>query len=305
MHRLLPGICAVCFAIMAFATASGASVPTGKLGAARKLISDGKFREARAFIDENRAAGADDPQFKLLAAELLRLTGRTDEAIQEYLAASRLAPRDSEPLIALSELYLSNLQLDKSLACAKEAVAINPSSVIARLALANALLKTDQIAAADVQVKDLIASAPENPEVQLLLYRLNRKKGDFFGARRALEFVIARAEKKDPRWQIELADLRESEGDYADARRYLEKVIQEDPGMTDARYRLARLLEFRYHDYAASAVAYKEILRLSPQSGDALSGLERSKHKQRDIAFRIKSTLQQCFPSMRRGQRHL
>lgn len=288
-------------ATLTFATVCGASVPAGKLGAARKLISEGKFREARAFIEDNQSAGIDDPQFKILAAELLRLTGRTDEAIVEYTAAARLAPGDPEPLIALSELYLSNLQLDKSLQNAKQAVSIKPDSVIARLALANALLKTDQIASADVQVKILVAAAPGNPEVQLLLYRLDRKKGDFFGARRALEFVIARAEKKDPRWQIELADLRESEGEYADARSDLEKVIQEDPGLIEARYRLARLLEFRYHDYVASAAAYQEILKLSPQSADASSGLERSKRKQRDIAFRIKSTIQQCFPALRRS----
>lgn len=290
-------LCVAQICVFLFATVCSAATQSSEIVVARKLLSDGKFQQARAFLDAHRLEGASNPDFRMVNADLLRLTGRTDEAISEYQQVALLAPANPEPLIALSELYLQNLQLQKSLSAAREAVAIKQDSVVARLALASVLLKTDQLAEADRQIARLITLSPGNPEVQLLLYRLDRKKGDLEGARKALEFVMAKAEKKDPSWQVELADLKEAEGAYAEARKYLESVIQADPGFIEARYRLARLLEFRYHDYIASAAAYKDILRLSPQSSDALSGLERSRRKQRDIAFRLKSAIRQLMPA--------
>lgn len=273
-------------------TASGATVAPAEIKSMKQLISDGKFHLARALLDKNLTAGTGDPAFRLVNAQWLRFTGHTDEAITEYQTAASLAPLDAEPLVALAELYLQDLQLDESLRCSRLALQLDPKSIAARLAYATALLKSDQTAEGERQVSRLVETEAQNPEVQLLVYQLGRKKGDFESARQALEFVIAKSPKGDPHWELELADLQEAEGDISGARRRLEELLAVDDSSIEARIRLGRLLEFRFHDFGAAAACYNHVIKkFRPPPADATNGSDRCRRKQRDIALRMKSTI--------------
>ncbi len=278
-------------------TVCGASVDPDQLKCMKQLIEDGKFNQARELIVKNTTSGRTDARFRLINAELLRLTGRTDDAINEYQTAAVLAPTDPSPLIALAELHRQNLQLDKSLACARQALELKEQSTAARVVYASVLLQSDQTAEGERQIKKLLEAEPENPEVQLLVYQLGRKKGDFQSARRALEFVVAKSAKGDPHWLVELADLHEAEGDYGGARDKLEALVAAAPGYLEARNRLARLLEFRFHDFGSATSCYTDLLKADPQSSDAAGGIDRCRRKQRDIAYRMKSTLKESIQS--------
>ena len=292
------------FSFIVSVTGCGATVPGDQLKILRQLINDGKFNQAAALVAVNEVCGREDADFHLLQAELLRLTGQTDEAIKQYQTAASLAPANPAPLIVLSELFIQNLQLEASLRCAEQAMLLAPNSAPVRIAFASALLKNDRNAEAERQIAHLeqFESQRSNPEVKLLVYRLARKRGDFSGARQALEFVIAKAERRDPHWQVELADLQESEGRYADARQELERLLQADPGYREARYRLARLFEFRFHDYVSAGAVYKDLLKLDPDSLDAVGGIDRCRRKQRDVAARLKSTLKDCLQKLNSGR---
>lgn len=282
----------LCLIAGLYCPVSCATINHDQLNEINSLIEQGKFKQAEQLIDKAKEGAAKDPQLHFMAAKLLRRTGRTDAAIAEYQQTSMLAPSNVEALIALSELFMQNLQLDESLNCAKLAVDLSPDSVPARLTYARVLLKADHTGDAEEQIHNLMVKDNHNPEVQLLLYELGRKKSDFAAARRALKFVMANSAKQDPHWQVELADLDEAEGDFAGARSILEQVLITDPGCIEARNKLARLLEFRFHDFRMATSCYSKLLRMDPQSDDAAGGVERCRKKERDIAFRMKATLQ-------------
>lgn len=99
----------------------------GDLGRALENVENGEFRDVP------------DPRFFTYRASLLLAAGSVDEAGKDLERALALSPNDSDALALQTIIAVVNNQADKALAAARSAVAANPRSATAQVALSYAL----------------------------------------------------------------------------------------------------------------------------------------------------------------------
>lgn len=271
------------------------NAPASNLAAAKRLINEHRYKQADALLTTLIKATPDDATLRMCRGDLLRETGQIDEAAKEYADAAEIAPSDPNPLIALAEVSLKQLELDMSLSYAQQAVASDPSSLPARITLVNVLLQCEQTGEAERQLKYFPAFSKGKPEVELLWYRLSLKKGDYNSARDHLHNAIEATKDPGVQLRLEQSDLLQTMGDFVSARQELEKIIRDFPDSLPARLRLARLLETEFHDYAGALQSFNEALRLDPLSATAIAGRDRCQSKRKNIALQLKLTLKDLW----------
>lgn len=271
-----------------------AGEPSSETDTARRLIKEHRYKQAETLVSTLLKNSPDDADLHMIQGELLREKGQIDNATSAYARAAELSPSNPYPLIALSELSLRQLELELSLTYAQQAVASDPDCLEARLTLVDVLLQCEQTAEAERQLKYFPEESKGRPEVEILAYRLNQKKGDFVSARKHLMAAISASDKEtNLQLRLEACDLLQTLGEYTESKRELEKIIAANPNSLEAHLRLARLLETQFHDYPGALGQYDEALKLDPLSAAAISGNERCKLKRRNIALALKIALRE------------
>lgn len=257
-----------------------------------KFVDDGKFEEARRLIKTLLEKYPRQADLHMWYARRLRSTGQTEQAIAEFVKAGELQSDCAEASIALSDIYLQNLDVEHSIKYAYKAVDAQPNSAEARKALLAALIQGDQLSDAERQLQVMMKTASSNPEIYLLAFQLKNKKGDIKQARNYLEQAV-NACPHQLQWQIQLAAILESSGETAAARARWENILREDPDLSEARLRLARNLEVFSQNYDGAIAQYRLVLRGDPNSPSALAGLDRCLDKKNNLALQLKMAIQQ------------
>jgi tetratricopeptide (TPR) repeat protein len=227
-------------------------------------------------------------------AKFLLSAGLIDNAIVEFESASRLDPKNAEPLIELGELSLQNLDLEKAQNYAQKALYVQPGSSSARIVLLTALVQRDRIGDAERELEILRSSEPRNPRVLQLAYMVKIRVGDFTEARKYLQQAVALQPNKID-WVLELCKMMESSGNDSMAYEYLQNLLKRYPNSVDARLRLARNLEVYRHDYDGAITEYGRVLEVDSKSPVATAGIERCKGKKNNLALRMKQSLHSYF----------
>ena len=284
----------MCLPGSSYQAAYGAQrAPAKEIEAAGKLVKDHRYLQADALLLVLKKKYPSDAGLAMVRGDLLREIGQLEEASHEFARAAELDAANPLPLVALAQLSLKQMELERSLTYAQQAVCRNPRCLPARLGLVDVLLQCGQTAEAERQLKGIRANFHPNADIELLAYRLSLKKGDLTGARSHLGQAIGAAGSNKLQLQLEDSDLLQTIGDNGAARAELEKIIVNDPDSLSARLRLSRLLETQYHDYASALTNYDEALRIDPLSAQAIAGHDRCQLKRRNIALQIKMALRE------------
>jgi tetratricopeptide (TPR) repeat protein len=226
--------------------------------------------------------------------QFLMNAGLIDRAISQFENAAHLDPADSEPLIALAEIYSQNQDHDKAAVYAERALKIQPSSSSARVVLLTALVQRDRIDQAERELNRLLAASPHNPRVLQLAYLVKTRIGDFNEASKYLQEAV-RLQPAKTDWVLELCRLLESNGQSDAAFSQLQALLARSPNSLEARLRLARNLEFYRQDYDRAIMEYGRVLEIDGKSPVALAGIERCKAKKNNIALRLKQAMRAWF----------
>lgn len=300
MQKSAPVFLSLC---LCNALASADSAPSPELASeeirqAQTYLDEHRYKNAEALLSKLLESAPRAFDVRLLSARLFRETGQLEKASDEYAKAAELDEENLEPLLALAEISLQEMQLDLGLSYAQQAVSRDPSSSRARFILIDALLRCDRSGEAERQIKLLPKESSGSFEYESLAYRLSLKKGDLFGARNHLQRAIQANRGKSLKLILEEAELMQSMSEFARAKEILTRIVSEHPDYLEARLQLARLLESQFHDYAQSLVNYEEALRQDPLSVQAAAGKERCSLKRRNIALQLKTALREWWQSI-------
>jgi tetratricopeptide (TPR) repeat protein len=265
-----------------------------ELAEVENMMASGALIMARQKIEPLVARYPDDWRARLVAARIYRQMGLTSFAIDTYERVRRLRPDLSEPLVALSRLYLDNLSTELALGLARQAVAVDPGSLDARLALAEALVACQSIQSAQVQSQKLARDFADDVRVLHLQAQVARAAGKTEQARDFLIRALATKEISTD-WLMELAQINVDLGHYAAAEASLQRILTINPDSFTANLRLAQLYELKMHDYVKAIGAYKKVQELAPDSVEAQTGLQRSLACQADWALCLKNFVHSIF----------
>ncbi len=261
---------------------------------AERSISSGSYTQARKAVERLLLENPDDAKLRLLAGRLYRKVGRWSLAVLEYENALRLDSNQIEPYLALSEMYLENLNAERALLMAREAVSLEPGLKQARILLVEALIANYNPREAKEEFEKLKVSYPSDPEVLYLAFQLYRDNGDVEMARESLETAL-RLKPDQIAWLFDLCEICQSTGKYGEARSAMTTYLKVEPESVRANIKLAEVLEYGLRDLRAARVAYRKALELDPENLTAAGALERLEQKNNDVAAAIRNIVRTIF----------
>lgn len=112
------------------------------------LLNMNRSKEAVTKIEEYLGEHPDDAESRLLLAKVFIRDGRLDEALAQCRQAAALNPKDTMPLLLLSELHLLANQQDLAKTALNNVLAVDRSSAPAHLLLARLLVAEKNFAQA-------------------------------------------------------------------------------------------------------------------------------------------------------------
>ena len=264
-----------------------------------KLVVAGKFLEARQLSQQLLQRSPRRADVHLSYGRLLRSTGQNEKAIEQFRKTTELDPKLAEPLVALAEIYLQNLDIDKALLYSQRALKVNSQSIPAHRVFLSALMESNRLSEAERELRTLLLSNGHEPDTLHLAYLVETRKGDFVLARKYLQAAVS--ERPDNiEWKVQLSQLLENSGEYKAARKYLVDLLARHPEAIDARLHLARNLEYFGNDYDAAIQQYQQVLLVDSDAPQALTGVERCRAKKNNLALRLKLGLQAMTQSFSR-----
>ncbi|MBX9695204.1 MAG: tetratricopeptide repeat protein [Cyanobacteria bacterium] len=279
------------------APVAATSTLENEIAAAERLISSGAYTQARQMVENLLAASPDDVRLRLLAGRLYRKLGRWSLSVLEYENALRLDSSKLEPYLALSEMYLENLNAERALLMAREAVAIDPGLKQGRILLVEALIANYNSHEAKEEFEKMKISYPSDPDVLYLAFQLYRDNGDLKMARESLETAL-RLKPDQISWLFDLCEICQSTGEYGEARSAMVTYLKVEPDSVRANIKLAEVLEYGLRDLHGARAAYKKALELDPENLTAAGGIERLVQKNNDVAAAIRTIVRSLFAKL-------
>lgn len=197
------------------------------------------------------AAAAEPPQARESAAPsaqahveqgraLLR-AGRFKEAEAALKLAAKERGNSTEALYDLARVHFASGDYKKARSACQPLVAKAPDNAFSNLCMAQAFLTWRRATRADQYVDKARASAPDQPEVYLVLGDLKRIEGDL-GASEAAYRQVLKARPSDPDAHFGLGQVYLLKQDAAAAEKAFRAALAQAPDWPDALYQLGRLV---------------------------------------------------------------
>ncbi|PBC01663.1 YaiO family outer membrane beta-barrel protein [Mesorhizobium sp. WSM3860] len=168
----------------------------------------------------------------------LRAAGKLPEAETAYRRALRLAPRNTDVLVALGLVVGSSQRFDEAGQFFDRALAIKPGLLDARLSQVRLAIWQGDAPRARTLVDDVLASAPDDVEALNLDARIALLEVDNPRAGRSFQRALA-LDPRNAEALVGLGDVRRAEGDDAAARQAYTQALAIEPGSADIEQRLA------------------------------------------------------------------
>ncbi|MER9655200.1 YaiO family outer membrane beta-barrel protein [Mesorhizobium sp. M0152] len=168
----------------------------------------------------------------------LRAAGKLPEAEKVYRQALRLAPTNTDILVALGLVAGSSQRFDEAEHFFDRALAIKPGLLDARLGKARLAIWQGDAPRARALVDGVLASAPDNVEALDLDARVALLKADYTRAGQSFQRVLA-LDPRNAEALVGLGDVRRAEGDEDDARQAYSQALAIESGSADIQQRLA------------------------------------------------------------------
>ncbi|RAZ80259.1 YaiO family outer membrane beta-barrel protein [Mesorhizobium atlanticum] len=168
----------------------------------------------------------------------LRQAGKLPEAEKVYRCALRLAPKDTDILVALGLVVGSSQRFDEADHFFDRALAIKPGLLDARLGKVRPAIWQGDTARARVLVDDVLATAPDNVEALDLDGRIALLEADYTRAAQSFQRALA-LEPRNAEALVGIGDVRRAAGDDEAARQAYRQALAIEPGSADIGQRLA------------------------------------------------------------------
>jgi tetratricopeptide (TPR) repeat protein len=144
---------------------------------ARYLLS---IRDIDQAIGAGRSAVDVDPgsaDARLMLARALSAKGESEEAFEQFAQVMRLQPSSTESPKELLRLGLVLGRHAEALAYGRQALRQDPNDDTTQLGVVKALIRTQDIAAADQALRPLLAKHPSSPEILVALGAIQGARG--------------------------------------------------------------------------------------------------------------------------------
>jgi tetratricopeptide (TPR) repeat protein len=258
-------------ALQMYDQVSGPDRMAAVVGAVRVRIMIGDYQEAEHLLRRKLRTDPENETFNRLLAELLRLTGRSDDAVQvlEPMVNSRTATVCS--LVQFGELLVSQGRRSTAADYFQQAISSYNRGLVfdAReiACVAEACRRLDRFQDANGLFREAVRSAPENLNIQVRWGDLFREKDNLAEARKSYQQVLERNSRHVPAL---VGMARVTGGSSALA--FLKTALDINPHDVSARVVLAGLLmEDGLYDEAGKQL--QQALQIDPESTDALAQL--------------------------------
>ena len=160
---------------LATATELAPERPDLWLDLARACMATGQRARARDCLRRTASLAPDEPRAQLALAYAWKsewLVSNEDSsltlAMEHFLSAARLAPRDPEPRVALAALALVRGNVDLAMRAARSALRCAPDAEDALLALGLAAYRAGALATADSAFREVIPRLPASTRKRFL-----------------------------------------------------------------------------------------------------------------------------------------
>ena len=296
--------------------------PYLRLDYAGFLLQIGRRGAALEQASEGRRLAPEDPEaLAVFARAQLSVAdgdptamGRAREAYEEL---RRLRPDHLQGLIALGRLYLGGSRTEEAAVVFREALALRPQSSWLLSLLVEAQLRSDQVAAAEETLEELLQADPSEARARLTLADLQQKRGDMRAAaetlraappevmedldyRRRLGFALYRVGELEAGLEVVntvLGDERDdfgglylkglihaAEGRHERASELLRQLIAQRPKSLELGLLAARVLERQQATEEAVALLGELAQRL--READAEEEAELAEYQSLNVLFR-------------------
>jgi tetratricopeptide (TPR) repeat protein len=227
--------------------------PAVQVKAGNLLLLAGRFDDAKARAGNVLTRDPGDVDAQLLFANALAGLRDVDAAVAQIEEALRIAPDRSGVYSNLGALELGRGKPDAAEAAFKKAVALQPRSIPALLALADFYWMTDRQALAEDALKEALEIEPANPLTNRLLASFYLATNRLADAERPLKTVFEVT--KTPAAAIALEEYFVAAGQDAAAQAILKPMLSDPNTSATANVRLAAL------DYKAGRIndAYRRL----------------------------------------------
>jgi tetratricopeptide (TPR) repeat protein len=224
--------------------------------------------EAERLANEVVARDANNPDGRILLANIIFFKGDAAQAERMIKEAIALDPRRVESYMGLSRLYLQmNRQADAE-AAYKQAISVNDRSSLAHVEYGRFLTQTGRVGDAEAEFRKAVEVDPENRDVVWVLasyYLVNNRLDKAEEAYKAW----ARLDWDKPEGKARLADFYATVGRFDEAANLYQEIIKTSPDYTRGHYRLGEI-SLQRGDTQGAGAQVEELLKRNPKDPDAL-----------------------------------
>jgi len=168
----------------------------------------------------------------------LRASGQLPEAEKAYRCALRLAPQNTDILVALGLVVGSSQRFDEAGQFFDQALAEKPGLLDARLGKVRLAIWQGDVPRARAMIDDLLGTAPGNSEALGLDARISLLEQDYTRAEQSFQRVLA-IDPRNAEALVGIGDVRRARGDDDAARDAYRQALALEPGSRDVEQRLA------------------------------------------------------------------
>jgi tetratricopeptide (TPR) repeat protein len=224
--------------------------------------------EAERLANEVVAREPDNPDGRILLANVIFFKGDTAKAEQMIKEAVALDPRRVESHMGLARFYLQTNRRQDAERVYNEAISVNDRSSLTRVEYGKFLTQSGRAGEAEAQFRKAVEVDPDNRDVRWVLasyYLVNNRLPQAEEAYKAW----AQLDWDKPEGKARLADYYATVGRFDDAANLYQETIKSSPDYTRGYYRLGEI-SLQRGDTKAAADYAAELLKRNEKDADAL-----------------------------------
>ena len=224
--------------------------------------------EAERLANEVVARDPNNPDGRILQANVVFFKGDTAKAEQMIKEAVALDPKRVESHMGLARFYLQTNRPAEAEGVYRQAISVNDRSSLAHIEYGKFLTQSGRAADAEAEFRKAVEVDPENRDVRWVLasyYLVNNRQDKAEEAYKAW----AQLDWDKPEGKARLADYYATVGRFDEAAGLYQEIVKTSPDYARGRYRLGEISLQRGDTQAASAQV-EELLKRDAKDPDAL-----------------------------------
>ncbi|MDT7778647.1 MAG: hypothetical protein QOC99_1159 [Acidobacteriota bacterium] len=224
--------------------------------------------EAERLANEIVARDGNNPDGRILLANVIFFKGDSAQAERMIKEAVALDPKRVESYMGLARLYLQMNRNSEAEAVYKQAVSVNDRSSLAHVEYGRFLTQTGRAPEAEGEFRKAVEVDPENRDVVWVLASYYLVNNRLDKAEEAYK-TWAHLDWDKPEGKARLADFYATVGRFDEAAALYQEIVKASPDYTRGHYRLGEISLQRGDTQGASAEV-EDLLKRNPKDPDAL-----------------------------------